>query len=59
MEKVYDLYKKDRNVTGKARFDSAIDVTGDKTPEREGVRAVLVAQVVAHGGAHVEVGRRV
>lgn len=33
-DKVYDLYKKDRSVTGKARFDSAIDVAGDKTPER-------------------------
>ena len=34
MNHVYDMYKKDRNVTGKARFDTSIDVTGDKTPER-------------------------
>lgn len=34
MDQVYDLYKKDRKVTGKARFDASVDVTGDKTPER-------------------------
>ena len=34
MDKVYDLYKKDRRVSGKARFDAAVDVTGDKTVER-------------------------
>jgi hypothetical protein len=34
MNQVYDLYKRDRSVTGKARFDSAVDCVGDKTPER-------------------------
>lgn len=34
LEKVYDMYKKDRGVSGKARFDAAVDVAGDKTPER-------------------------
>jgi hypothetical protein len=34
MEKVYELYKKDRGVSGKARFDAAVDVAGDKTVER-------------------------
>lgn len=34
LEKVYDLYKKERNVSGKPRFDLAIDVAGDKTVER-------------------------
>jgi hypothetical protein len=34
MEKVYDLYKKDRGVSGKARFDAAVDVAGDSSVER-------------------------
>lgn len=34
MNQVYDMYKRDRSVTGKARFDTAVDVTGDKTYER-------------------------
>lgn len=34
LDKVYDLYKKDRGVSGKARFDAAVDVAGDKTVER-------------------------
>jgi hypothetical protein len=34
MEKVYDTYKKDRGVSGRPRFDLAIDVAGDSTSER-------------------------
>jgi hypothetical protein len=34
MEKVYDLYKKDRGVSGRPRFDLAADVTGDGQNER-------------------------
>lgn len=34
MDQVYDLYKKDRGVSGKPRFDAAVDVSGDKTAER-------------------------
>lgn len=34
MEKVYDLYKKDRGVTGHPRFDLAVDVAGDGAVER-------------------------
>lgn len=34
LEKVYDLYKKDRGVTGRPRFDFAADLTGDKQAER-------------------------
>lgn len=34
MEKVYDLYKKDRGATGRPRFDLAVDVAGDATVER-------------------------
>jgi hypothetical protein len=34
MDQVYALYKKDRGVSGKPRFDMAMDVAGDKTVER-------------------------
>jgi hypothetical protein len=34
MEKVYDLYKHDRNASGRPRFDLATDVTGDGQNER-------------------------
>lgn len=34
MDKVYSLYKKDRGVSGKARFDAAVDVAGDSSVER-------------------------
>jgi hypothetical protein len=34
MEKVYDLYKKDRGVSGRPRFDLAVDVAGDSSVER-------------------------
>ena len=34
MEKVYDLYKRDRGVSGRPRFDLAVDVTGDGQNER-------------------------
>lgn len=34
MEKVYDLYKKDRGVSGRPRFEFAIDVAGDSSAER-------------------------
>jgi hypothetical protein len=34
MEKVYDLYKKDRGVSGRPRFDLAVDVAGDAAAER-------------------------
>jgi hypothetical protein len=34
LEKVYDLYKRDRGVSGRPRFDRAIDVAGDARPER-------------------------
>lgn len=34
MDQVYSLYKKDRNVSGKARFDAAVDVAGDSSVER-------------------------
>jgi hypothetical protein len=34
MEKVYDLYKRDRRVSGAPRFDLAADVTGDRQDER-------------------------
>lgn len=34
LEKVYDLYKRDRGVTGRARFDRAVDVAGDGRAER-------------------------
>jgi len=34
MEKVYDLYKKERGVSGRPRFDLAIDVAGDSSVER-------------------------
>jgi hypothetical protein len=34
MNQVYDLYKKDRGVSGRPRFDLAVDVTGDGRNER-------------------------
>ena len=34
LEQVYDLYKRDRGVSGRPRFDRAIDVAGDARPER-------------------------
>ena len=34
MEKVYDLYKRDRSVSGRPRFDLAVDVAADGGPER-------------------------
>ncbi|APR76612.1 Hypothetical protein A7982_01959 [Minicystis rosea] len=34
MEKVYDLYKKDRGASGRPRFDLAVDVAGDASAER-------------------------
>lgn len=34
LEKVYDLYKRDRGVSGRPRFDLAIDVSGDAQTER-------------------------
>ncbi len=34
MERVYDLYKRDRGVSGRPRFDLATDVTGDGQNER-------------------------
>jgi hypothetical protein len=34
LEKVYDLYKKDRGVSGRPRFDLGADLTGDKQVER-------------------------
>lgn len=34
MEKVYDLYKRDRGVSGKPRFEFGIDVAGDGAAER-------------------------
>ena len=34
MEKVYDLYKRDRGVSGRPRFDLATDVSGDGQNER-------------------------
>jgi hypothetical protein len=34
MEKVYDLYKRERGVSGHPRFDLAVDVTGDAQVER-------------------------
>lgn len=34
LEKVYDLYKKDRGVSGRPRFDLGADLTGDKQIER-------------------------
>ncbi|WP_232379439.1 hypothetical protein [Polyangium fumosum] len=33
LEQVYALYKKERSVTGKARFNVSADVSGDKQPE--------------------------
>ena len=33
-EKVYDLYKRDRGVSGRPRFDFAADLAGDKQAER-------------------------
>jgi hypothetical protein len=34
MDKVYDLYKKERGVSGRPRFDLAVDVAGDSSVER-------------------------
>lgn len=34
LDKVYSLYKKDRGVSGNARFDMAVDVAGDSQRER-------------------------
>lgn len=34
LEKVHDLYKRDRGVAGRPRFDFAADLTGDKQAER-------------------------
>lgn len=34
LEKVHDLYKKDRGVSGRPRFDFAADLDGDKLTER-------------------------
>lgn len=34
LEKVYDLYKKERGAKGPARFDMAVDVAADKSVER-------------------------
>ena len=34
LEKVYDLYKKDRGASGRPRFDIAVDVVADKQIER-------------------------
>jgi hypothetical protein len=34
LDRVYALYKKDRGVSGKARFDFVTDVAGDRGPER-------------------------
>lgn len=34
LEKVHDLYKKDRGVSGRPRFDFAADLVGDKLTER-------------------------
>jgi hypothetical protein len=34
MDKVYSLYKKDRGVSGRPRFDAAVDVAGDGAAER-------------------------
>lgn len=34
LEKVYEAYKKDRNVSGRPKFDLGSDVTGDKQLER-------------------------
>ena len=34
LEKVYDLYKKDRGAAGRPRFDFAADLAGDKQTER-------------------------
>jgi hypothetical protein len=34
MEKVYDLYKRERGVSGRPRFDLAVDVAGDAQAER-------------------------
>ncbi len=34
LEKVYDLYKRDRGATGRPRFDFAADLAGDKQAER-------------------------
>lgn len=34
LEKVYDLYKRDRGASGRPRFDLAVDVTADKQAER-------------------------
>ena len=34
LDKVYDLYKHDRNASGRPRFDLAVDVTGDSQNER-------------------------
>lgn len=34
LEKVYELYKRDRGATGRPRFDFAADLTGDKQAER-------------------------
>ncbi|MFS8068885.1 MAG: hypothetical protein ACMG6S_21200, partial [Byssovorax sp.] len=34
LEKVHDLYKKDRGVSGRPRFDFTADLTGDKQAER-------------------------
>lgn len=34
LDKVYDLYKKDRGVSGRPRFDLAVDVTGGAEVER-------------------------
>lgn len=34
LDKVYDLYKRDRGVSGRPRFDFAADLVGDKQAER-------------------------
>ena len=34
LDKVYDLYKRDRGVSGRPRFDFAADLAGDKQAER-------------------------
>jgi hypothetical protein len=34
VEKIYEGYRRDRGVAGRARFDLTADVTGDKQPER-------------------------
>lgn len=34
LDQVYAMYKKDRSASGKAKFDLAADITGDKSTER-------------------------